>query len=179
VRVELGRPSFRPELVPVLDMRAPALAQPLSVAGRELTVSCLNNGNPHAVVMSSAEELSAELAGHLGPLVAGHARFPNRVNVEFLHVLDRGTIRIEIFERAAGYTLASGSSACAAAAVAHALGLVDQRIEVLMPGGRVRVCIDETGGVALTGVVQQVMTGRFAPALRARLGIAEPSPSTV
>ncbi|HEX4702858.1 MAG TPA: diaminopimelate epimerase [Pseudonocardiaceae bacterium] len=171
VRVELGRPSFAPAQVQVLDMADPTIGRPLTVDGRELTVTALHNGNPHVVVPLPDAEVTEELARRLGPPIAGHDRFPHRTNVQFLAVLDRATIRIEIWERGAGYTLASGSSACAAACAAHALGLVDAAVEVRMPGGEVAVTIDPDGGVALTGVVEQVATGHLAPALRDRLGI--------
>jgi diaminopimelate epimerase len=176
VRVDLGRPSFVPARVPVLGLADPAIGRPLTVAGRELTVTALNNGNPHAVVELTDTEVTGETARRLGPLIAGHESFPERTNVQFLAVLDRATIRIEIFERGAGYTLASGSSACAAASAAHTLGLVDATVEVRMPGGEVAVAIDADGEVALTGVVEPVATGDLAPALRARLGIKEHRP---
>lgn len=174
-RIGMGTPSFQPADVPVLDMAAPAVARPLVVDGRLVTVTCLNNGNPHAVVSlpAGSEPVTPELARHLGPLVAGHARFPTRTNVQFLTVLDRTAIRIEIFERGAGYTLASGASACAAACAARELGLADGHVDVHMPGGTVTVDIDTGGAATLTGVVEPVAFGRFAPALRDRLGVRD------
>lgn len=174
-RVGMGAPSFQPADVPVLDMPSPAVARPLVVDGRELTVTCLNNGNPHAVVSipPGSGPVTPELARRLGPLVAGHARFPCRTNVQFLSVLDRAAIRIEIFERAAGYTLASGASACAAASAARELGLVDGHVEVRMPGGSVAVDFDDAGEVILTGVVQPIVLGCFSRALRAQLGVRD------
>jgi len=174
-RVGMGTPSFLSADVPVLGMPARAVARPLAVDGRELTVTCLNNGNPHAVVSMppGGGPATPELARRLGPLIAGHARFPNRTNVQFLTVLDRAAIRIEIFERAAGRTLASGASACAAASAARELGLVDGHVEVHMPGGSVTVEIDGAGAVTLTGVVQPIVFGRFSRTLRAALGVRD------
>jgi diaminopimelate epimerase len=174
VRVGLGRPSFDAADVPLLGATGAAIAVPLEVAGRQLTVTCLHNGNPHTVV--PADAVTAAVARSLGPQVAGHPRLPERSNVQFLQVLDRRTVRIEIWERGAGYTLASGSSACAAASAAHALGLVDGAVEVQMPGGSVQVGIAGTGAVSLTGVAEQVAAGDFAPAYRRRLGLA-PAPT--
>jgi diaminopimelate epimerase len=175
VRIGTGTPSFQPADVPVLGMPAPTVARPLIVDGRELTVTCLNNGNPHAVVTPpDRAPVTPELARRLGPLVAGHARFPSRTNVQFLTVLDRAAIRIEIFERGAGYTPASGASACAAASAAREQGLVDGHVDVHMSGGTVTVDIDGAGAVTLTGVVRPVVTGRFASALRAQLGARPP-----
>jgi diaminopimelate epimerase len=169
VRVGMGRPSLDAGDIPLLGAEGRAVALPLAVGGRELTVTCVHNGNPHTVVPLPA--VSREVACELGPLVAGHPRFPDRTNVGFLRVLDRGTVEIEIWERGAGYTLASGSSSCAAAVAAHELGLVDRTVQVRMPGGRVEVGIGAGCDVSLTGTAEQVARGLFAPAFRRRLGL--------
>lgn len=88
--------------------------------------------------------------------------FPNKINVQFLEVLNRNNIKIEIWERGAGYTLASGSSSCAAAAVAHKLNLVDSDITVHMPGGNIQIHIDDNWRVHMTGSVSSVSFGMFA-----------------
>ena len=87
--------------------------------------------------------------------------FPNRINVQLLRVIDRANIEIRIWERGAGYTLASGSSSCAAAGAAHRLGLVDNKVNVKMPGGELLVEIDENQDIHLTGEVEGVFEGRF------------------
>jgi diaminopimelate epimerase len=160
VSVEMGMPRFD------------AVDEPLPVGGREVRITAVHNGNPHAVVHGGdvPSTPSAAVARELGPLIAGHERFPGRTNVQFLCVVDRATIRIEIWERGAGYTLASGSSGCAAASAAHHLGLVDRRVTVQMPGGQVLVDVG-LDGVTLTGPVEEVMTGTFAVPLRAALGL--------
>ena len=89
------------------------------------------------------KNISSEKAKKLGHLVENHQMFPDRINTQLLKVLDRGTIEIEIWEKGAGYTLASGSSSCAAAAAAHRLGLVDKKINVKMPGGDLLIEITE------------------------------------
>lgn len=167
VSVGMGVPRFDADAVPMLGVHGPAVEQPLLVGGRELVVTALHLGNPHTVVRVA--EPTRELATELGPLIAGHERFPTRTNVQFLAVPDRRTIRIEIFERGAGYTLASGSSGCAAAAVAHRLGLVDGSVTVRMPGGEIGVELDAAGAVTMTGGSEKVLTGLFAPALADRL----------
>lgn len=158
ISVELGAP------------RLDAVDQPLPVAGQTLRMTRVHNGNPHTVVLAARP--SSELARELGPLIAGHDSFAERTNVQFLRVLDRDTIHIEVWERGAGYTLASGSSACAATSAAHALGLVDGRVTVLMAGGQVQVQIADDAVVTMTGPVEPVMTGVFSPALRHRLAAA-------
>ena len=99
------------------------------------------------------------MARQFGPLLETHANFPNRTNVQFLKVLDRANIRIEIWERGAGYTLASGSSSSAAAAVAHKLGWVDRNISVHMPGGVIKIEIGDEFSIRMTGPVTKVAEG--------------------
>lgn len=167
VRVDMGPPSFDARDIPILGEQGPVLSRPLLVGGRELTVTCVHNGNPHTVVL--LPEISAALARELGPLIAGHPRFPARTNVQFLRVADRGTVDIEVWERGAGYTLASGAGACAAVSCAYELGLVDRTVQVRMPGGTVEVEIGADGSVGMTGIAEQIAVGEFAPAFRRRL----------
>jgi diaminopimelate epimerase len=155
VSVAMGRP------------RVDALAEPVTAGGERLSVTRVHNGNPHAVV--PVGEPSERLARRLGPQLTTSPHSPERTNVQFLQVIDRASVRIEIWERGAGYTLASGSSGCAAASAAHALGLVDAHVEVRMPGGAMHVEIAEDGAVTMTGPAEEVASGRFAPALLARL----------
>ncbi|MFJ4949549.1 diaminopimelate epimerase [Streptomyces sp. NPDC088760] len=122
--------------------------------GVRVNVTAVFNGVPHVVM--PVDDADAGTAARLGPALVGHSRFPARPNVEFLTVEDRRTIRIEIWERGAGYTLASGSGACAAACAARRLGLVDDRVTVVMPGGSVQVEIDGDERVLLTGSCSRV-----------------------
>ena len=103
-----------------------------------------------------------ELAKKYGPLLEVHPLFPNRTNVQFVKILDRNNIRIEIWERGAGYTLASGSSSSAAAAVARKLGLCDSSITVHMPGGKLHISIDEDFSVTMTGPVTRIAEGHLS-----------------
>jgi diaminopimelate epimerase len=102
------------------------------------------------------QNISAQEAGRIGPLLETHSNFPNRTNVQFLEVLNRKTIRIEIWERGAGYTLASGSSSSAAAAVAYRLGLCDAKIAVLMPGGQIDIAISDNYEITMKGSVTRI-----------------------
>jgi diaminopimelate epimerase len=167
VTVELDPPSFDAAAIPVAGRSGSAVELALEVAGERLSLTCVHNGNPHAVLFT--DELTAERAKKLGPLIAGHPDFPQRVNVAFARVLDRATIDLLIFERGAGYTLASGSSSCAAASAARRLELVDDRVTVRMPGGEVQVGFDARLRVSLTGLVEKVASGEFADPLRRRL----------
>ena len=108
-------------------------------------------------------EISAKLAHEFGPLLETHANFPRKTNVQFLKVLDRANIQIEIWERGAGYTLASGSSSSASAAVAHKLGLVDRSVSVYCPGGVIQIEIRDGFDILMTGSVTRVAEGVTSP----------------
>ena len=162
VRVEMGRVSFRSDEVPVAIGGEPreVLDEPISVGGREFRFCAATIGNPHCVI--PVDDLSAELAKRYGPLLETHPLFPNRTNVQFMEVPDRKTVRIEIWERGAGYTLASGSSSSAAAAVARRLGLCDAEVTVEMPGGRLDIAIGGDYGIVMIGPVTRVADGTIA-----------------
>ena len=158
VKVEMGRVSFSSEKIPVVGASREVLNEKITVGGREFIFCAATIGNPHCVL--PLPEISAKLAHEFGPLLEVHPNFPNRTNVQFLKVLDRANIQIEIWERGAGYTLASGSSSSAAAAVAHRLGLVDRSISVHMPGGIIKIEISDGFAIRMTGPVTRVAEGR-------------------
>jgi diaminopimelate epimerase len=157
VRVEMGKVSFWSDKIPVTGPRREVINEKISVGGREFTFCAATVGNPHCVL--PLPEISAKLAHEFGPLLETHANFPNRINVQFLKVLDRKNIQIEIWERGAGYTLASGSSSSAAAAVAHKLGLCDRKITIHMPGGKLAIEIGDDFDILMTGPVTKVAEG--------------------
>jgi diaminopimelate epimerase len=129
----------------------------ISVLDREFTYCAATIGNPHCVIPLPA--VNADLAHRYGPVLETHANFPRKTNVQFLQVLDRSNIRIEIWERGAGYTLASGSSSSASAAVAHRLGLIDRKVTVHMPGGTIGIEIGDDYAIMMTGTVNKVADG--------------------
>ena len=161
VSVDMGNVSFRSADIPVAGPAREVLNEELTAAGNALRFSAATIGNPHCVILRDAV-CDAE-ARTLGPLIECDARFPNRTNVQFVQVIDEANIRIEVWERGAGYTLASGSSSCAAAAVTHRLGLTGRRVTVRMPGGALRVEIDDAFAVRLTGGVVKIADGRIDP----------------
>ena len=160
VTVQLGPVSFHSSRIPVTGPPREVLNETIVVAGQALRYCCASVGNPHCVVLRDA--VSPDEAQKWGPLIERDPRFPSRTNVQFMQVLDRSHIRIEIWERGAGYTLASGSSSCAAASVAHRLGLCDARIAVSMPGGTIDISIAEGGAVWMTGAVTKVCDGEIS-----------------
>ncbi len=161
VRVEMGKVSFDSEKIPVTGAKREVINEKISVGGREFIFCAATIGNPHCVL--PLPEISAKLAHGFGPLLEVHPNFPRKTNVQFLKVLDRANIQIEIWERGAGYTLASGSSSSAAAAVAHKLGLVDKKISVHTPGGIVSIEIRDGFDILMTGSVTRVMEGLISP----------------
>jgi diaminopimelate epimerase len=163
VSVEMGRVSFWSDEIPVAGPRREIINERLVAGDRAFTVCAATIGNPHCVV--PLPEISPELARRYGPLLETHASFPDRTNVQFLEVLPGGDIRIEIWERGVGYTLASGSSSCAAAAVAWRLGLCGRSVDVHMPGGVLAIEIGEDFAMRMTGPVVKVAEGVFSEEL--------------
>jgi diaminopimelate epimerase len=160
VKVEMGEVSFDSSKIPVAGGYREVLNEEIDVRGQALTFCAATVGNPHCVVLS--DKPTPEEARLLGPLLEVDPRFPNRTNVQFMKVLDRDNIQIEIWERGAGYTLASGSSSTAAAAVAYRLGLCDQDILVHMPGGKIRIQFRNGFFATMTGPVTKVCEGVIA-----------------
>lgn len=157
IKVDMGRATFISNEIPVSGPTREVVNEPLEILGTTYTVSCVSVGNPHCVIPLA--DISSELAHKIGPHVETHPQFPNKINMQLLKVIDRNTIQIEIWERGAGYTLASGSSSCAAASVARKLGQVDQRVTVNMPGGTLHISFAEDGHIDMIGPVTAVATG--------------------
>lgn len=161
VTVDMGRARFDSTAIPVVGPPREVLRETLEVGGEKLEYSAATIGNPHCVILR--ERVSSEEARRLGPRIESHANFPRRTNVQFLEIADRQNLRIEIWERGAGYTLASGSSSCAAAAVARRLGLCGPAVIVHMPGGELTIEVAEDFRVRMTGPVVRVAEGELAP----------------
>jgi diaminopimelate epimerase len=157
VVVEMGTAVFNAESIPVLNVSGEVINKDIVINGEEIVFSSVSMGNPHCVIF--ADDPSKSLACRLGPLIENQSIFPNRTNVQFVKVINRNLIEIEIWERGAGYTLASGSSSCAAAAVAKKLGYCDSEIIVRMPGGEIEIKIDENNTVTMEGSVVSVCSG--------------------
>ncbi len=157
ILVEMGIANFDSLVIPVEGTQREVINETLLIDDQEFTYCAVSMGNPHCVIL--CEEISPEEAKKWGALIEIEPRFPNRTNVQFMQVADRETIQIEIWERGAGYTLASGSSSCAAAAVAYRLGLCDGDITVHMQGGELKISIDENYEVCMKGPVAKVWQG--------------------
>jgi diaminopimelate epimerase len=156
MRVDMGCAAFAAESIPVVGFGEEIVGESVFFCDGFYNVTCVSVGNPNCVIL--LEEVSAKAARHLGPYVENSKYFPNRINMQLCRIEDRKNIQIEIYERGAGYTTASGTGACAAAAAMHRLGLVDDAVTVHMSGGELFVEFIEnhiflTGPVAYVGKI--------------------------
>ncbi|MEP3348778.1 MAG: diaminopimelate epimerase [Marinomonas sp.] len=129
----------------------------ISVKGQEFTYYLANVGNPHCVIL--LDNFNSSFAKEFGSIIENAPIFSNRTNIQFVKVIDKASIQIEIWERGAGYTLASGSSSTAAASVVHALGFCNANINVHMPGGIINIKFDEQLFATMTGDVRKICEG--------------------
>jgi len=156
----MGEVSFDSRKIAVQGPPREVLNEEIEIKGKVLTFCAATVGNPHCVILT--DQPTSDIARCLGPLIEIDSRFPNRINVQFMKVLDRRNIQIEIWERGAGYTLASGSSSTAAAAVAYKLKFCDQDIQVHMPGGEISIQFNNGFFATMTGPVTKVCDGTMA-----------------
>jgi diaminopimelate epimerase len=159
VQVDMGVPRFEPEAIPFIgDSAAPT--QALDVAGASVTISALSMGNPHAVQVVADVE-TAPVATE-GPLIERHPRFPRGANAGYMQVVDRANIRLRVWERGAGETLACGTGACAAVVAGIRRGLLDSAVRVRTRGGELTIRWDGAGEpVLMTGPAQAVFEGEW------------------
>ncbi|HUH95542.1 MAG TPA: diaminopimelate epimerase [Casimicrobiaceae bacterium] len=159
VTVDMGRPSFRPAEVPFIGGTGAAVER-LEVDGVSVMVSVLSLGNPHAV--QQVEDVDAAPVTSQGPRIETHSRFPKRVNAGYMQVIDRANIRLRVWERGAGETLACGTGACAATVAGIRRGLVDSPVRVATRGGALRVAwAGEGAPVLMTGPAETVFEGEW------------------
>lgn len=163
VFVEMGVASFDAAAIPVAGPRREVVDEEIEAAGERLRFTAVSVGNPHCVVFVDAP--TPELARRLGPALEAHPAFPRRTNVQFVRVVDRRRIEMQIWERGAGTTLASGSSACAAAAAAVRRGLCDGDVTAVMPGGELEITVAAGYELTMLGPVRKVAEGILAEEL--------------
>ena len=157
VKVEMGEVSFDSKAIPVEGASREVLNEEIEIDSHVLRFCAATIGNPHCVVLM--DHPSPDKAHRYGPLIEVDPRFPNRTNVQFMRFVDPNNIQIEIWERGAGYTLASGSSSTAAAAVAHKLGVCEADIMVHMPGGSLRIQFSNGFFATMTDPVTKICDG--------------------
>ena len=155
-KASMGKATFWSDAVPVEGPRREIINETMVFGRIPYPVTCLSVGNPHCVILM--DEISKDLVCRIGKYSESAKQFPEKINTQIIKVLDRTHIQTEVYERGAGYTLASGSGCCAAGAAAYRLGLTDPKMEVRMPGGALEVEIAEDGVVHMTGDVGYVGT---------------------
>ena len=171
LKVSMGKVSFWSDEVPVEGPRREIVNETMVFGRIPYPVTCLNIGNPHCVILM--DEISKELVCRSGGYSVTPSQFPAKINTQIIKVLDRTHIQTEVYERGAGYTLASGTGCCAAAAAAYRLGLTDPKVIVQMPGGTLEVEIEEDGQVLMTGDVGYVGSMKLGSALSEQLRALE------
>jgi diaminopimelate epimerase len=159
VTVDMGLPRFAPAEIPFVSDSA-ALLQPLDVGGRTVTITALSMGNPHAVQVVA--DVGAAPVDCEGPLIERHPRFPQGANAGYMQVVDRANIRLRVWERGAGETLACGTGACAAVVAGIRRELLDSPVRVATRGGALEIAWDGTGAsVRMTGPAVTVFEGEW------------------
>ena len=163
IKVDMGKAIFNSHKVPVMCDESECFDHPLSIIDETYLINCVSVGNPHCVIVCT-KLTKAEIIKH-GSEIENHPMFPNRINVQFAKVLSRNEVEILIWERGAGYTLASGSSSCAVAAVMVKKGLTDRKLTVKMPGGALQIEIDESWNIRMEGEVKEIASGYLSDEL--------------
>jgi diaminopimelate epimerase len=159
VTVDMGVPEFEPARIPFQAERR-ALTYALDVGGKSVAISALSMGNPHAVQVVADVESAPVLTE--GPALEVHARYPQRVNAGYMQVIDRSHIKLRVYERGAGETLACGTGACAAVVAGIQHGLLDSRVTVTTRGGNLGISWEGEGmPVMMTGPAVAVFTGEL------------------
>lgn len=158
VRVDMGEPQLAAERIPVAAPGECAVDEPIMVLGKEYRMTCVSMGNPHAVIFVDAvKDVEIE---KLGPHFENHERFPRRTNTEFAQVLDRSNVRMRVWERGTGETLACGTGCCATAVACVLNGLTERHVTVQVLGGELVIDWDEKSNhVFMTGPAEFVFEG--------------------
>jgi len=167
VTVEMGQATFQSNLIPVAGEEREVVDEEINVDGEPLKITAVSVGNPHCVVF--VDELDEGYIRKLGPLLETNELFPNRINVQFAKPLSREKVEILIWERGAGYTLASGSSSCAVASACVRNGLTDGNVTVSMPGGELDINIRDDWSIKMRGAVEEVAVGSLSPDILKRI----------
>jgi diaminopimelate epimerase len=157
IKIDMGKAVFSPSDIPVVSEKAEFIAEKIQAGDREFEVNCVSVGNPHCVVIK--QDLDEAEIRKYGPLLENHPLFPNRINVQFAKVISDHDAEILIWERGAGFTLASGSSSCAAASVLVKRGLINGDLTMHMQGGELKIQIDKDWNIKMTGEVREIASG--------------------
>ena len=160
VKVDMGPAILEPEKIPVTAEGSRVVDEPLCVDGKTFRMTCVSMGNPHAVIY--VDDVQGMDLEKTGPSFENHERFPNRINTDFAHVLDRNTVEMRVWERGSGETLACGTGACAVAVASILNGYTEDQVTVRLLGGDLKIEWDrETNKVYMTGPAEVVFDGEI------------------
>ena len=163
IKVDMGKANFVSSEIPVNCKNEECIDEVLNLEYKDYTINCVSVGNPHCVILK--DELDEKEIRQFGTYIENHPMFPNRINVQFAKVVSPTEVEILIWERGAGWTLASGSSSCAVASVMVKKGLTDRNLNVKMPGGILQIEIDKAWNIKMTGEVREIASGTLSPEL--------------
>ena len=159
VRVNMAEPILISSEIPTTLPGDPPIKSPIEVGGRQLEVTCVSMGNPHAVTF--VDEVNDDWVLNIGPQLEMHAAFPRKINAEFIQVVSRNELIMRVWERGSGETLACGTGACASVVAGVLAGVNDRRVTVHLRGGDLEIEWAESGEVYMTGPATEVFSGEW------------------
>ncbi len=167
IKVDMGKAIFESGKIPVNCESKECIDETLHLEYQDYQINCVSVGNPHCVILK--EKLDEKELKIFGPQIERDSMFPNRINVQFAKVISPTEVEVMIWERGAGWTLASGSSSCAVAAIMVKRGLTERKLTIKMPGGNLAIEIDEDWEIRMTGEVREIANGFLSAELIADL----------
>ena len=167
ITVDMGKASFNSSQIPVKGQEREVVKEEIRISGDILEFTAVTVGNPHCVIFF--DELDENLIRKIGPMIENHEMFPNRTNVQFARVISHSEVQALIWERGAGYTLASGSSSCAVASACVKNKLTDNKLSVIMPGGILKIEVHDDWSLRMKGPAEKVFEGNFSTELIDRI----------
>ena len=159
IKVEMGKASFDVKKIPFLSNKSTAINEHIKIGKKKFIFTAVTVGNPHCVIF--VKKLNKKTILEFGPMLEANKKFPRKTNVQFAQIISRKKVKILIWERGAGYTLASGSSSCAVASAGYKLGIFDNRVEVNMDGGNLIIDIDNEYNLTMEGSAEQICSGNI------------------
>ncbi len=169
ITVDMGQAIFQSDLIPTKYQQPEVVDEKVSIEDQEYLINCVSVGNPHCVILK--DNLDINEIKKYGPLLENYQMFPNRINVQFAKVINRREVEVLIWERGAGFTLASGSSSCAVASVLYKKDLIDAEVTIKMLGGDLKIALDDQYQLRMTGEVREICQGIFSEELLADLNL--------
>ncbi len=171
IKIDMGKAIFHSPEIPVICKKEECVDETLKLGDKTYLLNCVSVGNPHCVVLK--DKLDEKEIRQYGPQIENHPMFPNRINVQFAKITSPTEVEILIWERGAGWTLASGSSSCAVASVVVKKGLAGRKLDIKMPGGILKIEVDEMWNLKMTGEVSEIASGYLSNELIS--GLESPS----